>query len=148
MSNKWYGSLQNRLAEGHQFCDTIKVGTGVTEYHYSDRSPYEVVEVTDQKHISIRGLDHRAVGEPMSNNWELISNPENAVIPLVKRGENWYVKKTATLDHLNSNDIYVQLWVINNGFDPDVIRAKGQQTKYQKINISIGHAEYYYDYEF
>lgn len=33
MSNKWYGSLQNRLAEGHQFCDTIKVGTGVTEYH-------------------------------------------------------------------------------------------------------------------
>lgn len=76
MSNKWYGSLQNRLAEGHQFCDTIKVGTGVTEYHYSDRSPYEVVEVTDQKHISIRRLDHRAVGEPMSNNWELISNPK------------------------------------------------------------------------
>ena len=65
-----------------------------------------------------------------------------------QKAENWYVKKTATLDHLNSNDIYVQLWVINNGFDPDVIRAKGQQTKYQKINISIGHAEYYYDYEF
>ena len=45
--SKWYGSLTNRLDEGHTFTDEIKVGTGVTEMCYSDRHPYEVVEVID-----------------------------------------------------------------------------------------------------
>ena len=37
MSKKWYGSLNNRLEENRQFCEKIEVGTGVTEYMYSDR---------------------------------------------------------------------------------------------------------------
>ena len=47
MSNKWYGSLNNRLDEGKTFGD-IKVGTGVTEMCWSDRHPYEVVEIIDE----------------------------------------------------------------------------------------------------
>lgn len=30
MSRKWYGSLDNRVEENRQYCDEIKVGTGVT----------------------------------------------------------------------------------------------------------------------
>lgn len=148
MSRKWYGNLDNRLEEGRQFCDEIKVGTGVTEYFYSDRNAYEVVEVKDQKHISIRKYDHKAVGESMSNTWELISNENNPVIELVKRGDCWYKVKIATIEHLNSDDIYVGLWLCQNGFDREKIKKNGKQIKYSKMNISIGVADYYFDYEF
>ena len=147
MSRVWYGNLTNRLEEGRQFCEEIKVGTGVTEYSYSDREAYEVVAVKDQKHISIRRYDHKAVGESMSNTWELISNENNAVIDIVKRGNCWYKVKTATTEDLNSTDLNRRLWVCMN-FDVDKIKAKGSQTKYNKMNISIGVADYYYDYEF
>lgn len=147
MSRKWYGSLDNRLEEGRQFCETIEVGTGVTEYSYSDRHAYEVVEVEDQKHISIRMYDHKAVGEPMSNQWQLISNEKNPIIKLAKRGDSWYKTMTATIEDVNSTDFDRRLWVCLN-FDVDKIKAKGKQTKYAKMNISIGKADYYYDYEF
>lgn len=147
MSRKWYGNLNNRLEEGKQFCEEIKVGTGVTEYFYSDRQAYEVVEVVDQKHISIRRYDHKAVGERMSNTWELISNEKNPIIKLVKRGNNWYNERTATIEDLESENFDRRLWVCMN-FDCDKIREKGKQTKYKKMNISIGVADYYFDYEF
>lgn len=147
MSRVWYGNLNNRLEEGRQFCEEIKVGTGVTEYFYSDRHAYEVVEVTDQKHIAIRRYDHKAAGEAMSNTWELVSNEKNPVIKLVKRGDCWYQAKTATIEDLNSTDFDRRLWVCMN-FDADKIKEKGKQTKYTKMNISIGRADYYYDYEF
>lgn len=147
MSKVWYGNLNNRLEEGKQFCEEIKVGTGVTEYFYSDRQAYEVVEVKDQKHISIRRYDHKAIGESMSNTWELISNENNPTIELTKRGNTWYKVKTATIDDVNSPDFDRRLWVSLN-FDIDKIKAKGKQTKYTKMNIAIGVADYYYDYEF
>ena len=150
MSRKWYGSFNNRLEEGRQFVDEITVGTGVTEYFYSDRKAYEVVAVQDQKHITIRKLDHKPIGEAMSNNWELISNENNPTTDLVKRGNSWYVVKTVTKEMLEGieNDIQTSLWLYHNGFDRDVIMEKGKQTKYSKKNISIGFADYYYDYEF
>lgn len=148
MSRKWYGSLHNRLEEGRQFCKTIEVGTGVTEYSWSDRHPYEVIEVEDQKHITIRQLDHKSVGEPMTNQWELISNEKNPTIKLAKRGDCWYAVKVATIEDLESDDIYRGLWLCHNGFDREKIRKNGKQVKYSKMNISIGKAEYYYDYEF
>lgn len=148
MSNKWYGSINNRLEENRQFCETIEVGTGVTEYSWSDREAYEVVAVKDQKHCTIRRYDHRPAGEPMSNDWELISNPDNPTIDLVKRGNYWYKAVTATREHAESDDIHVSLWLCQNGFDREKILAKGQQTKYHKMNISFGVADYYYDYSF
>lgn len=147
MSKVWYGNLNNRLEEGKQFCEEIKVGTGVTEYFYSDRRAYEVVEVKDQKHIAIREYDHKAIGTSMSNTWKLISNPSKPIIKLTKRGNCWYKEKTATIEDLNSDDAMRRLWVCMN-FDCDKIREKGKQTKYTKMNISIGVADYYFDYEF
>lgn len=157
MSRKWFGSLNNRLEEGKQFVDEIRVGDGVTEYFYSDRRPYEVIAVNDQKHITIRGLDHKHIGDcPMDNNWELYSNEENATYDLMKRGNNWYIKQEATLDDWNKakadqekGDLNLILWFCNNGFNGKKLEEDGKtQRRYQKMNISIGKAEYYYDYSF
>ena len=147
MSRTWYGSLSNRLEENRQFVDEIKVGDGVTEYFYSDCHPYEVVEVESQKRIKIRELDHKLIGEAFSNDWELISNEENPVCTLVKRGKYWYTEKIATVDDL-TDDFETRYWLAMNGFDSEVIKAKGFQKKYSRRNISIGKAEYYYDYSF
>ncbi|MBQ6679516.1 MAG: hypothetical protein IJM76_05780 [Lachnospiraceae bacterium] len=148
---KLYGSLTNRLEEGRQYCDEIVVGTGVTEYHWSDRDAYEVVAVRDQKHVTVRELDHRHVGDGvMDNNWELVSNENNPTRELERRGDVWYWSSTLTADDIAGidDDMNGKIRVVLAGFDIDKIREKGKQTKRRKANVSIGVAEYYYDYEF
>lgn len=146
---KWYGSLNNRIEENKMFCDEIKVGTGMTEYSYSDREAYEVIEVKDQKHITVRKYNHKHIGEGhMDNKWELVSNPDNPTMNLTKRGNFWYNTKVATIEDIKDPNIEHQLWLVLNGFDPKIIKEKGKQTKYTKVNVSFGIADYYYDYEF
>lgn len=160
MARKFYGSLDNRLAEGRQFCDEITVGTGVTEYFYSDRKAYEVIAVKDQKHITIRRYDVRNIGGAYSNNWEYISNPENAAFDLVKRGDAWYFTRTITAEDYKAalearlaedpkcgKELF-NLELALHGFDSEKILAKGKQTTRCKANISFGITDYYYDYEF
>ncbi|MBQ0165354.1 MAG: hypothetical protein KBS75_09200 [Bacteroidales bacterium] len=159
MAKRLYGSLQNRLEENRQFCETIEVGTGVTEYSYSDRHAYEVVAVKDQKHVTIREYDHKFCGEAYTNDWELISNPENPEINLVKRGDYWYTASTLTAEelkpmlsedgriHLNNENFDRGMWMAQN-FDFDKVLEKGKQTVYRRMNVSFGVADYYYDYEF
>ena len=149
---KWYGSVTNRLEEDQMFCDEIQVGTGMTEYSWSDRHAYEVVAVKDQKHVTVREYDHKKKegASWCQNDWELISNPENPEYDLAKRGKYWYWVCTATKEGLEEAEKrpcgLADLVVA--GFDPDVIRAKGKQTKYSRVKVSFGVAEYYYDYEF
>ena len=150
---KWYGSLQNRLEENRMFCDKIEVGTGVTEYSWSDRHPYEVIEIKDQKHVRVRLLDHKHVGDGcMDNNWELISNPDNPERDLEKRGKYWYWTTTLTAEDIKDIDkpenMDMKVRVVVAGFDPEKIREKGKQTKRTRANVSFGTAEYYYDYSF
>ena len=154
MSRVWYGSLNNRLEENRQFCDEIKVGTGVTEYSYSDRHAYEVVAVKDQKHISIREYDHKKKSDiPFSNDWELVSNESNHVVDLVKRGKYWYTAVSITPEEAKEiyegDDIEAKLWACRNNFDLQSIIESGKtQTRYHRRNVSVGVADYYYDYEF
>lgn len=155
MSRVWYGSLNNRLEENKMFCEEIKVGTGMTEYSYSDRHPYEVVEVKDQKHIKVRKLDHKHIGEAYSNDWELISNENNPIMEMTKRGNYWYWTVVITkdvLEDLESEDFETkfrtQMFLCSNNVDVDKLREKGKVTKYHRANVSFGKAEYYYDYEF
>lgn len=147
---KWYGCVQNRLEENRQFVPEITVGTGVTEYFWSDRVAYEVTKVIDQKHVYIRRYDHRLAGEPMTNQWDLISNPENPELYLTKRGKYWYKTATWTAEDLDkyatTRDCLMRLAM--DGFNVDVIREKGKQTRYHRMNVSFGRAEYYYDYSF
>ena len=145
----WYGSVHNRLEENKQFCDKIKIGTGVTEYLYSDRHPYEVIDVVDQKHVYIRELDHKLIGEPYSNDWELISNENNTVYYLTKRGKYWYKTITVTDDILEPEiSVETMLFLAHNGINEDDLRNRKKITRYHRINVSFGHAEYYYDYSF
>lgn len=145
----WYGSVHNRLEENRQFCDKIKIGTGVTEYLYSDRHPYEVIDVVDQKHVYIRELDHKLIGEPYSNDWELISNENNTVYYLTKRGKYWYKTITVTDDILEPEmSVETMLFLAHNGINEDDLRNRKKITRYHRMNVSFGHASYYYDYSF
>lgn len=156
MSRVWYGNLQNRLMENASLDGDIVVGMGVTEYGYSDRHPYEVIEVISQKDVIIRGLDHKLAGEPMSNEWELISNEDNPTYELVKRGKYWYSKVVITSDILDEMEtttddarhFRIAMFLAHNDIDPDVLRDKGKVTRYNRWNVSFGVADYYYDYEF
>lgn len=156
MSRIWYGSLNNRLEENRMFCKEIEVGTGMTEYYYSDRHAYEVVEVKDQKHIKVRQYDHKHIGNvEMDNSWELISNENNPIREMTKRGDHWYwttVVTDAILANLESEDanerIQTMLFMAHNNIDADTLKAKKKITRYHRANVSFGIADYYYDYEF
>lgn len=151
-----YGSYQNRMQENKQFCDEITIGTGMTEYLYTDRNAYEVVAVKDQKHVSVRRYDVEHIGEDMANNWKLISNAENPVYDMTKRGQYWYWTVTITADILDeieacedtNRKFELTLFLCHNGVDQEVLRQKGEVTKYHRANVSFGTANYYYDYEF
>lgn len=154
---KWYGSLNNRVDENKQFCDEIKVGTGMTEYFWSDRHAYEVVAVKDQKHVSVREYDHERPKDKKdysySNEWVLVSNEKNPVIDLVKRGKYWYTVTSITPEEakkiFDGDSLDDKLWACHCGFDLKEIIASGKKkTTYHKRNVSFGVASYYYDYEF
>ena len=147
---RWYGNVTNRIEENKMFCNEITVGTGMTEYHYSDRDAYEVVEVTDQKHIKVRKYDHKIKGEHYmgNNNWELISNPSNPVKTLTKRGNYWYWTTVITSDILESDDFSTRLWLATHGIDTEKLAKNGKITKYYRAKVSFGVADYYFDYEF
>lgn len=148
MARRWYGNLQNRLME-NRHADEIVVGMGMTEFGYSDREAYEVIEVKDQKHVTVRKLDHKLVGEAYSNDWELISNEDNPTYAMTKRGDYWYYTATWTREEVERlTDERDKIFLIINGWDLDKIREKGSQTKYRRANVSFGYADYYYDYEF
>ena len=46
---KWYGSLNNRIAENMEM-PAPKIGMGVTQLLYSDRHPFEVIEILNGGH--------------------------------------------------------------------------------------------------
>ena len=74
MGRKWYGSINNRIEEGHNYESdkTIKVGTDVTVYGWSDRQCKYVTKVIDQKHIFVKDyyvIADRAFGS-YSNQWK------------------------------------------------------------------------------
>ena len=149
MSKELYGSLNNRLEENKMFCDEIKVGTGVTEYFYTDRRAYEVTKIVNQKHCFIREYDHElaSTSPAMSNDWDLISNPENPEIEVVFRYNSWY-------SVLNWTQEDVDKIIARNGYFLDwhgvqeKLKIKKQVKTYSKLNLSFGVADYHYDYEF
>ena len=74
MSRKWYGSIDNRIEEGRN-CEpdkTIKEGTDITVYGWSDRQCKYVTKVIDQKHIFVKDyyvIADRAFGSH-SDKWK------------------------------------------------------------------------------
>ena len=153
---KWYGSLDNRLMENSENNVQIVVGMKATQTHYSDRDVWEVIEVQDQKHVTVREMKAIHVGEAFTNNWELESNENGHVMRLTKRGKGWYETATVTAEEWLEADREQKEGnfekalniVVRGGFDPDKIMEKGKQTKWYKRNMIFELADYYYDYEF
>ena len=147
---KWYGNVMNRLEENKDFVPEIKVGTGMTEYYWSDRHPWEVIDVKDQKHVTVRAMKHAPApgSAPMSNDWVLSSDPDGPEREMAKRGKYWYYVTTITADLLDSDDMDVKMFLAMNDVDPEKLRAKGTIKKYHRANVSFGKASYHYDYEF
>ena len=86
-----YGSVQNRIMENVK---TIKpeVGMGATECLWSDRNPFVIVEVKDDRHIVVRALDWKRIdsnGMSESQEYEYTSNENNATkqLFLTKQGK-------------------------------------------------------------
>ena len=164
--SKWYGSLFNRLEEGYT-PDNIKVGMGVTQYYYSDREPYEVTKVIDQKHIFIRALDYKRTddyGMSECQVYEYTSKPDSPEIELVRRNNAWYsvdvISKETLMERarerqemLGTKSVEIAynyllcMWGLTEKQYENIELGK-QVKKYQKMNISIGRAEAYYDYSF
>lgn len=126
MASRWYGNVINRLMETQADPPEITVGMGATEYLWSDRQPYEVTRIKDQKHLWIRGLGHKCIEgyNGYDNMWELYSDENRSEIYVVKRGKYWYTE---------------------GAYDGvDGVRHKC----YNRINITFGKADYYYDPSF
>jgi len=162
---KYYGSFNNRIEENKMYCDKIEVGTGMTKYSYSDRHAYEVVKVNDQTNVFVREYDHKAVGAPMSNTWELVSDENNPIIELKLRNGVWYYvinytkemwQKRAKEDFdngcwTNIESAYNYYKAMSGLTEKQKEKVESGKTikAYKKFgNVSFGVAEYYYDYEF
>ena len=159
-----YGSVNNRFEENRQYCDTIKVGTGVTEYMYSDRHPYEVTKVITQEHVFIRAMDHERIdnnGMSDVQEYKYISNKNNKELEVVKRNNRWYTVSTwdkATMMEKAAKDTswktpesaYKYYLYMSGLSDKQIARLNEGKTvkKYNKINISFGVMEEYYDFSF
>lgn len=118
--SRWYGSLQNRLEERTRQ-PMPEVGMGVTECMWSDREPYEIISVEDERHITIRRLDYKRTdnnGFSEIQEYEYSSNPEYTPIRLYKAKDGRWVRRVG-----------------KNGVD----RSSGWV---------IGFAERYYDFSF
>lgn len=95
MSKRWYGSLQNRLEEGVTV-EKIEVGTLATEMCYSDRHPYEIIAIKDDRHITARQLDAKRIdgnGFSESQDYEYTSNPDNRAVNLFKTKDGRWREK-------------------------------------------------------
>ena len=84
---QWYGSLQNRLAERSRQPEP-EVGMGVTAMYWSDRYPYEIIAVKDNRHITVREMDSKCL-DYYAGDWRVFSNPNGRVVNLfkTKRGQ-------------------------------------------------------------
>jgi hypothetical protein len=143
---KMYGNIINRIQE-EAISKTPEIGMGVTEYLWSDRNAYEIIEVKNEKHFIMRKYTAKHIGPYGSQNWELISDENNATLDMVYRYGSWYSRITYTKESIEKalkRDGYVLLdeKTINKAMND------GVAYKYNKMNIVIGVADYYYDFEF
>lgn len=104
-----YGSLTNRFME-RAISPIPEVGMGVTECMWSDRHAYEVIEVKDARHITIRQLDARRVdknGMSECQEYEYTSNPDNRTLRLFKTKRGRWVVRIGRNGVDNSSGWYI-----------------------------------------
>ena len=102
---KLYGSLDNRFEEGRQYGE-LHVGMGATETLYSDRKPYEVVEVITQNKVVVspckwHRIDNNGMSDCQEYEYELEpyrewtgwnGEPKNNNVVLIRTKRGWKAK--------------------------------------------------------
>ena len=96
----------------------LEIGMGVTMSVGSDAYAYEIVEIKDDTHCMIRALDHKAIGDFGTNEWELVSNENNPLLEMKFTYGKWRVKEC----------------------------GRWSNPKYERVRI--GKANYHYDHQF
>lgn len=163
--SRWYGSITNRIEENKNYeGKDIYVGMKATEYMWSDRHAYEVVEVFDQEHIVIRRLNAKRVdsnGMSECQEYEYTSNEKASREEIKKTKTGWKrvitytpetVKRTAegyknnyakNPESFTKTDIKeMERWI------KKAEKNQPLSVLSSKINISFGIADEYYDYSF
>jgi hypothetical protein len=158
------GSFFNQLMSNN--CTLPEVGKGATQLHYSDRTCYEVLEVSnDGKTVKLEALDAewdktKAGGEGHQN-W--ILKPTGRFCTVVWRNNAWKIQgaditytKEFKEKHKDVVSYARQLTEEQHNavYGDDVYPANvvegitERKTFYHKINIIFGIKDYYYDWEF
>lgn len=169
---KWYGNVINRVEEDRYFNGTknnIQVGTYATEYLWSDRHAYEVIEVKSQTNVVIRRLnairtDNYGMSDCQDYRYE--SNPNGETRELINKKGVW--KEVYTYAPLEEMKKLVIEDLREDKRDEEHIMnmvrwrccrlTEKQFEKYlqgkeikkigSKVSISFGTADEYYDYSF
>ena len=92
---RWYGSSQNRLEE-QSVGAKPEIGMGVTEMMYSDRAPYEIIAIKDDRHITVRAMGYKRIdnnGFSEIQEYEYDSNPNGYVCDLFKTKRGVWVRR-------------------------------------------------------
>ena len=146
MSKVWFGSLQNRIAERSVQPEPV-VGMGVTECCYTDRHPYEIIEVKDSKHIVVRALGYERIdtnGMSECQEYRYFSKPDGAIVHLTLRNGRWRDRIVKPVYDEDPEGEFVNL-------------STGKRYKKTGTRVSnelgcngwrLGYAEHYYDFSF
>ena len=91
----WYGSVQNRIYERVVSPEPV-VGMGCTECLWSDRHPYEVIDVKDARHCTVRELKAKVISGHVydgSAEYEYESDPNGIVKTRFKTKNGRWVER-------------------------------------------------------
>ena len=99
--SRWYGNFTNRVMENTNGMPAPEIGMGVTRCGWSDRHPYEIIEVKDARHITVREMNAKRIdanGMSDCQDYEYTSNPDGGIehLFLTKQGK-WRDRQGRTL---------------------------------------------------
>jgi len=139
-----------------------KVGEGATELHWSDRTPYEVLEVANGgKSALIRQYDVKASRQMQmgEQEWDLIANEDSPAYWVHwkwnawrTKSERWY-KTDKFWEDMETNKQtmdkeQLKIWLDSIENKPDFPEYYEFHTEWNVKKLLFGRAEYYYDWSF
>lgn len=104
-----YGSFVNQIVSQTKGLKP-EVGMGVTQLLWTDRNPFEIIEVKDDRHITVRELDYKRVdnrGMSDCQDYEYFSNENNRTYRLYKNNKNKWVVRVGKNGVDNSYGWYI-----------------------------------------
>ena len=147
MSNKWQGSLTNRLMERAEQ-PLIEEGMDVTELLYTDRRCYYVTKVVDQRHVFVKPYhvvaDQDKAGGMGHQDWAYFKTLRECNEYMNRYYPNRYETENVV------EDAEIELAYRHNKWRRVSRREAGGkvQVTYSPISLAFGVRDYYYDWEY